>query len=256
MKSVTDSVQARGTQIASFFGILASKVRSAIEAEQAELRAEEDRVRVEAAALALPAPPPAPQDQHQQPEANAPGSPDAGVLAPWDDLGPDVPAETHERIRELIFGLTKSRRNFVNGPAEDDESFLFELQAALPAAMAALRADPRLDAARAHLVPRKVRERKFWRNWFYRVHVIKSRGVASSEAEAAATTSGTGEDGVDGQWEEELKAALQGVKLNDAAVQGDSDSGAAWEDEVEQELAAAAAVATSGPADGTASQSQ
>eukprot|EP01114_Cavostelium_apophysatum_P009372 TRINITY_DN2248_c0_g2_i2.p1 TRINITY_DN2248_c0_g2~~TRINITY_DN2248_c0_g2_i2.p1 ORF type:complete len:207 (+),score=63.10 TRINITY_DN2248_c0_g2_i2:366-986(+) len=68
--------------------------------------------------------------------------------------------------------LTKAKRNFLNAPP-DDANFIFDYDKSLPVALSALSADPNLSNARFYLVPKYVKEPRFWRNYFYRVHIIK-----------------------------------------------------------------------------------
>lgn len=58
-----------------------------------------------------------------------------------------------------------------------DTNFQFDLDAFFPAAMAALREDPRLDQLRFRLVPTQISEERFWRNYFYRIFLLKQASV-------------------------------------------------------------------------------
>ena len=175
------------------FSALATRVVHAVESEAATLRSEQAALAREAARERAPA---------------------AAALAPWEDLGPDATAAQRAAVARLVGALTASAANVVAIPvatqraaaaalaarhaaagtaataaerrhvanlAEDPErdGFSFELDAALPAAEAALRADARLAHLRSVLVPRRVGERNFWRNWLWRVAAIKAaQGVA------------------------------------------------------------------------------
>jgi hypothetical protein len=68
--------------------------------------------------------------------------------------------------------LSEDKRNFVRAPPSG-VSFDFDYAAVAPVAMALLQEDPRLDKMRYDLVPKKVKEEEFWRNYFYRVGLIK-----------------------------------------------------------------------------------
>lgn len=170
------------------FSALATRVVHAVESEAATLKSEQ-------AALAR--------------EAAREREPAAAAQPPWEDLGPDATAEQRAAVARLVHALTASAANFVAIPVatqrdaaaalatrhaaagteataaerrhaanveEDPErdGFSFELGAALPAAEAALRADARLARLRSVLVPRRVSERNFWRNWLWRVAAIKA----------------------------------------------------------------------------------
>lgn len=77
-----------------------------------------------------------------------------------------------EEIREQILGLTKNKRNFLNAPPED-ANFQFNFEDNVELAQACLKANKELENARFFLVPRKISEDKFWRNYFYRIYVIR-----------------------------------------------------------------------------------
>jgi hypothetical protein len=51
--------------------------------------------------------------------------------------------------------------------------FKFSMEEYLPMAMATLKEDQNLNTARFVLVPKSISEHEFWRNYFYRIHVIK-----------------------------------------------------------------------------------
>eukprot|EP00741_Cyanophora_paradoxa_P011243 tig00020554_g10862.t1 len=75
-------------------------------------------------------------------------------------------------LRHRILELSKDRNTFTTGPPDDD-SFPFELEAYLPTALAALKVDATLDRMRFLLVPRKIQEPRFWRNYFF--HVLRMK---------------------------------------------------------------------------------
>lgn len=93
------------------------------------------------------------------------------ILPPWLDLPSDLESKIKEEIQSQIMNLTKAKRNFLNAP--EDPSFPFDFDTYLPIAMASLKADPVLANARFYLVPKYIREPQFWRNYFYRVYLIK-----------------------------------------------------------------------------------
>lgn len=92
-------------------------------------------------------------------------------LPPWMDFT-CVDKQLELEVRNQILNLTKSKRNFINAPPED-ANFQFDFDAYLPIAQVSLKADPNLSNARFYLVPKYIKEKPFWRNYFYRVHIIK-----------------------------------------------------------------------------------
>jgi len=94
------------------------------------------------------------------------------LLLPWDDFPEGLDPKIKAEVRTQIINLTKSKRNFLNAPPED-ANFVFDFEKILPVAQLALQADKNLSNARFYLVPKYIREPKFWRNYFYRVYIIK-----------------------------------------------------------------------------------
>ncbi|XP_049848113.1 synapse-associated protein of 47 kDa-like isoform X2 [Schistocerca gregaria] len=95
----------------------------------------------------------------------------SNVCAPWEELDLKNP-QVEGEVREMIMNLSESHRHFTNAlPDEDD--FQLDLQDWVPVAMAALKKDDRLNRLRYELVPEKISEYCFWRNYFYRIMIIK-----------------------------------------------------------------------------------
>ncbi|RXG68152.1 Synapse-associated protein 1, partial [Armadillidium vulgare] len=78
-------------------------------------------------------------------------------------------------------------------------NFEFELEQFLPVAEATLAADPNLEKMRFELVPKVVNEESFWRNYFYRVGLIRqSTELSSLEKENPAADSEGGNKETEG----------------------------------------------------------
>jgi hypothetical protein len=77
-----------------------------------------------------------------------------------------------EDIRTQIRALSLYAKNVLDAPP-DVEGFKFDFQTWLPVALKALAGDERLSRARFQLVPSKITEELFWRNYFTRVWMIK-----------------------------------------------------------------------------------
>merc|ERR1712223_2130053 len=86
--------------------------------------------------------------------------------APWTGY------QGEEELREKILALSEDRRNFLRAPPQGVD-FDFEYSAVAAHAVVLLGEDPRLRDMRYELVPKKVKEDEFWRNYFYRVNLIK-----------------------------------------------------------------------------------
>jgi len=87
-------------------------------------------------------------------------------LAPW------IGYQDEEAMKGKIMSLSNDKRNFVRAPPSG-VSFEFDYASVSATALALLNEDPQLEKMRYELVPKKVKEDEFWRNYFYRVSLIK-----------------------------------------------------------------------------------
>ncbi|KAG0322824.1 Synapse-associated protein 1 [Dissophora globulifera] len=95
------------------------------------------------------------------------------VLPAWTGL-PD-----EEKIKARILSLSKDKRNFLLPPPPGTD-FVFDMNAYSSTAVATLKQDPNLEKMRFYLVPREVEELVFWRNYFYRVSLLKQVALAAA----------------------------------------------------------------------------
>lgn len=88
-------------------------------------------------------------------------------LSPW------IGYQREDELKAKILGLSEDKRNFVRAPPAG-VTFEFDYSPQVfSVATALLKEDPRLEAMRYELVPKKVKEDDFWRNYFYRVNLIQ-----------------------------------------------------------------------------------
>mmetsp|Transcript_33365 Transcript_33365/g.54127 ORF Transcript_33365/g.54127 Transcript_33365/m.54127 type:complete len:346 (-) Transcript_33365:1476-2513(-) len=167
-------------KVTTFFKAAADQVNKKIETAKNDKQVEKvasffkeaaDQVnkKVESARLDLLAEKPIPEPQL------VPGQP------PW-AASTDLEVGYESQLKARILELSKIQDTFLTGPPDDDE--LFDLQRHLPTALAVLKQDPSLDKMRFALVPRKINEKTFWRNYFYHVMEVKAQFLqmrASSE---------------------------------------------------------------------------
>merc|ERR1719266_2778849 len=169
--------------------------------------------------------------------------------APWSGY------QGEEELREKILALSEDRRNFLRAPPQGVD-FDFEYSAVAAHAVVLLGEDTRLRDMRYELVPKKVKEDEFWRNYFYRVGLAKQSfelapvaPITSTET-AKPTTNNTsvnrGMDDVEesvGDQEEEFlseqqEASSKDLQEADEAMKklGLAKNDAEWEAELEGEL--------------------
>ncbi|KAL6597718.1 hypothetical protein LY90DRAFT_268188 [Neocallimastix californiae] len=84
---------------------------------------------------------------------------------PWSD---EIDEET---VKNAIVALSLDVRNFLISPGEN---FYFNLNDNLHYAINLLKFDKRLDILRYNIVPKQIKEDEFWKNYFYRISLIKS----------------------------------------------------------------------------------
>ncbi|XP_034505074.1 synapse-associated protein 1 isoform X2 [Ailuropoda melanoleuca] len=88
------------------------------------------------------------------------------AVPPW------VDSNDEEIIQQQILALSADKRNFLRDPPAGVQ-FNFDFDQMYPVALVMLQEDELLSRMRFALVPKLVKEEVFWRNYFYRVSLIK-----------------------------------------------------------------------------------
>ncbi|KZS14780.1 Synapse-associated protein 1 [Daphnia magna] len=96
-----------------------------------------------------------------------------GSIPPW------VGYPEEEALKAEILSLSTDRRNFVRSPPAGVQ-FQFDYDSFYPIALATLAEDPNLETMRFELVPKIIKEELFWRNYFYRVSLLRQSTELSS----------------------------------------------------------------------------
>ncbi|XP_022100451.1 synapse-associated protein 1-like isoform X2 [Acanthaster planci] len=97
------------------------------------------------------------------------------AVPPW------VGYNEEEQMKEQILALSQDKRNFLRNPPAGVQ-FQFDFASMFPVAMATLHEDDKLQKMRFDLVPKQIVEENFWRNYFYRVSLIKQSSQLTSLA--------------------------------------------------------------------------
>ncbi|XP_053742388.1 synapse-associated protein 1-like isoform X2 [Synchiropus splendidus] len=90
----------------------------------------------------------------------------SAAVPPW------VGYNEEETIQHQILSLSADKRNFLRDPPAGVQ-FQFDYEQMYPVAMVMLEEDELLQKMRFHLVPKEVKEEVFWKNYFYRISLIK-----------------------------------------------------------------------------------
>lgn len=102
------------------------------------------------------------------------------AVPPW------VGYNEEDTIQHQILALSADKRNFLRDPPAGVQ-FHFDFEQMYPVAMVMLEEDELLRKMRFHLVPKQVKEEVFWKNYFYRVSLIKqSAQLTALAAQQAA----------------------------------------------------------------------
>lgn len=88
------------------------------------------------------------------------------ALPPW------VGYNEEDILKEQILELSQDSRNFLRSPPPGVD-YNFDFNLAYPIALVTLEEDKNLKDMRFKLVPKHINEESFWRNYFYRVSLIK-----------------------------------------------------------------------------------
>ncbi|KAG7199936.1 hypothetical protein KM043_014372 [Ampulex compressa] len=100
------------------------------------------------------------------------------AVAPW------VGAPNEDVLREECLSLSTDQRNFLRAPPQGVE-FEWDFEGVQPMAQAALALDPNLENMRFELVPKVISEENFWRNYFYRVSLLRQSHELNAMASQA-----------------------------------------------------------------------
>ncbi|XP_034041368.1 synapse-associated protein 1 isoform X2 [Thalassophryne amazonica] len=99
------------------------------------------------------------------------------AVPPW------VGYNEEETIQQQILALSADKRNFLRDPPAGVQ-FHFDMEQMYPLAAVMLEEDLLLNRMRFDLVPKQVKEEVFWRNYFYRVSLIKQSAQLTALAAA------------------------------------------------------------------------
>ncbi|XP_051163137.1 synapse-associated protein of 47 kDa isoform X3 [Leptopilina boulardi] len=163
------------------------------------------------------------------------------AVAPW------VGAPNEDALRDECLALSTDKRNFVRAPPPGVE-FTWDFEAVQPMAQATLALDPNLEQMRFELVPKVISEENFWRNYFYRVSLLRQShelNAMASQAESNPsqnlTSTGSIDQTQEEDWERELEAELkdfevvpgQGKNQSSTATNSGKDD---WEEQIDDLL--------------------
>ncbi|XP_072321680.1 synapse-associated protein 1 [Eucyclogobius newberryi] len=98
------------------------------------------------------------------------------AVPPW------VGYNEEETIQQQILALSADKRNFLRDPPAGVQ-FLFDMDQMYPLAAVMLEEDHLLNHMRFDLVPKLVKEEVFWRNYFYRVSLVKQSAQLTALAQ-------------------------------------------------------------------------
>ncbi|VDM97010.1 unnamed protein product [Thelazia callipaeda] len=93
---------------------------------------------------------------------------------PWSDI-PD-----QWIVKKHILALSLDSRNFTRDPPSETNFDLTQVQSV---AIRLLEEDPNLRKIRFQLVPKKLSEERFWRNYFYRISLVRQSALKEKLAE-------------------------------------------------------------------------
>lgn len=111
------------------------------------------------------------------------------AMPPW------VDSNDEETIQQQILALSADKRNFLRDPPAGVQ-FHFDFDQMYPVALVMLEEDQLLSKMRFALVPKLVKEEVFWRNYFYRVSLIKQSAQLTALAAQQQQASGKEESGI------------------------------------------------------------
>lgn len=126
------------------------------------------------------------------------------AVAPW------VGYNEEESMKSQILALSQDKRNFLRNPPAGIQ-FQFDFETVFPVAMSTLQEDKNLEKMRFDLVPKQVTEETFWRNYFYRVSLIKQSTQLTSLTQSEGRSSDRSRDSSSSS-ESREKSPAQAIK--------------------------------------------
>ncbi|CAG9534900.1 unnamed protein product [Cercopithifilaria johnstoni] len=100
-------------------------------------------------------------------------------ILPWSDLPDQWVAKKH------ILSLSLDARNFTRDPPSETNFDFAQMQSV---AAVLLENDPNLRKIRFQFVPKKLTEERFWRNYFYRVSLVRQAALEENYLRATEVT--------------------------------------------------------------------
>eukprot|EP01107_Rhizomastix_libera_P010524 TRINITY_DN2722_c0_g1_i1.p1 TRINITY_DN2722_c0_g1~~TRINITY_DN2722_c0_g1_i1.p1 ORF type:complete len:173 (-),score=53.44 TRINITY_DN2722_c0_g1_i1:75-593(-) len=162
-------------------------------------------------------------------------------VAPWDDIGSDD-ISVRKVVKDEIFRLHEDEERLLN-PGNGRDSFEFDFSLYVSAAQAAVDLDPVLAKTRHMLVPERINEQNFWKNYFFCINQIKtSHGVLAkqkqsedalpvmpqSQSSANSVDAEFVSDGLNDALSEQISSALK----NATSIDQHDDTDKALDDEI------------------------
>ncbi|KAF8784779.1 Synapse-associated protein 1 like protein [Argiope bruennichi] len=146
--------------------------------------------------------------------------------------------EDEENVKQQILSLSADKRNFLRNPPTG-VMFDFNFDSMYPVAETMLKEDPALEKMRFEIVPKLINEENFWRNYFYRVQLVKNSSKLSkmaqhksSSGDSSSEKSSSNDSIKEDDWEKEMQQELQEYEV----VAEGNDEDPDWENEIEQML--------------------
>ncbi|KAK6631707.1 hypothetical protein RUM43_013771 [Polyplax serrata] len=129
------------------------------------------------------------------------------AVPPW------VGVPNEESLKQDCLSLSTDIRHFVRAPPPGVD-FPFDYEASYKVALATLAEDPNLEKMRYDLVPKVVSEENFWRNYFYRVSLLRQQAeLDAMQPTQPSRTSSVDAEPAEEEWERELEAELKDYEV-------------------------------------------
>ncbi|XP_015918271.1 synapse-associated protein 1 [Parasteatoda tepidariorum] len=136
---------------------------------------------------------------------------------------PWVGTDNEESVKEQVLSLSADKRNFLRSPPTG-VMFDFDFDSMYPIAKTMLKEDPTLEKMRFEIVPKLINEENFWRNYFYRVSLVKqSSRISKMTHQKSSSGDSTPTSPAKSSSEDSIKAGMDKTTA-DAGGGADSDA--------------------------------
>lgn len=130
-------------------------------------------------------------------------------------------SDDEENVKQQILTLSADRRNFLRSPPTG-VMFDFDFDTMYPVAKTMLKEDPALEKMRFEIVPKLINEENFWRNYFYRVSLVKQSSRLSKMTHQKSSSGDSSGSNTEKSSPDSIRGLEKTAAINEGFVESDA----------------------------------